>query len=75
MDGKELNFEDSMQRLEDIVRKLEDEDIPLEESINLYEEGVKIGKKCRNILDEADKRIKKLSKSSLDDSKSEVKDE
>ncbi|HMA77116.1 MAG TPA: exodeoxyribonuclease VII small subunit [Candidatus Krumholzibacteriaceae bacterium] len=75
MDRKELNFEDSMQRLEDIVRKLEDEDIPLEESINLYEEGVKIGKKCRNILDEADKRIKKLSKSSLDDSKSEVKDE
>ncbi|MDZ7859902.1 MAG: exodeoxyribonuclease VII small subunit [Candidatus Krumholzibacteriota bacterium] len=75
MEKKDLNFEDSMQRLEDIVRKLEDEDIPLEESITLYEEGVKIGKKCRNILDEADKRIKKLSKSCLDDSKREVKDE
>jgi exodeoxyribonuclease VII small subunit len=50
-----------MRRLEEIVRKLEEEKVPLEESIRLYEEGMKIGNRCRNILDDADKRIKDLS--------------
>ena len=50
-----------MMRLEEIVRRLEEEKVPLEESIGLYEEGMKIGKRCRKILDDADKRIKDLS--------------
>ena len=50
-----------MNRLEEIVRRLEEEKVPLEESIKLYEEGMKIGQKCRKILDDADRRIKELS--------------
>jgi len=50
-----------MKRLEEIVRRLEEEKVPLEESIRLYEEGMKIGNRCRNILDDADRRIKVLS--------------
>ncbi len=75
MAKKPLNFENSMERLEDIVRKLEDESIPLEDSIRLYEEGIKIGKKCRNILDQADRKIKQLSKPDSHNSKKDVIDE
>lgn len=61
MAGKKLTFEESMERLEEIVGRLEDESVPLEESIRLYEEGIKLGKKCRKMLDEAEQRIKSLS--------------
>lgn len=54
-------FEASMKRLEEIVRKLEGEQVPLEESMRLYEEGMKLGRRCRRMLDEADERIRKLA--------------
>ncbi len=60
MAGK-VSFEDSMSRLEEIVRCLEEGNVPLEESIRLYEEGMKIGTRCRRILEEADQRIQRLS--------------
>jgi exodeoxyribonuclease VII small subunit len=50
-----------MKRLEEIVGKLEEEQVPLEESMRLYEEGMKLGRRCRRILDEADERIRKLA--------------
>lgn len=55
------NFEDSMKRLEEIVRRLEEEKVPLEESIRLYEEGMKIGGRCRKMLEDAETRIRRLS--------------
>ncbi len=55
------NFEESLGRLEEIVGRLEMDNVPLEESIKLYEEGMKIGKKCRLILEQADQRIRKLT--------------
>ncbi|MBD3178916.1 MAG: exodeoxyribonuclease VII small subunit [Candidatus Latescibacteria bacterium] len=61
MNKKEDSFEGSMKRLEEIVSRLENENVPLEESISLYEEGVRIGKRCREILDRADSKIKELS--------------
>lgn len=54
-------FEESLGRLEEIVRRLEQDNVPLEESIKLYEEGMRIGKKCRLILEQADRRIQKLT--------------
>lgn len=54
-------FEASMKRLEEIVRKLEGEQVPLEESMRLYEEGMKLGRRCRRLLDEADERIRTLA--------------
>ncbi len=59
--AQKVTFEDAMKRLEEIVRRLEEEKVPLEESIRLYEEGMKIGKRCRKILDDADRRIRDLS--------------
>ncbi len=58
---KKMNFEESIERLEEIVRKLEEGEVPLEESIELYEEGMKLGTMCRKILDEADQRVRRLS--------------
>lgn len=45
-----ISFEDALKRLEEIVQKLEDGNISLEESINIYEEGMRLSQKCNNIL-------------------------
>jgi exodeoxyribonuclease VII small subunit len=60
MATKKARFEESMRRLEEIVRELEAEDLSLEDAIVRFEEGVKLGKVCRELLDKADKRIKVL---------------
>jgi exodeoxyribonuclease VII small subunit len=59
--AKKVSFEEAIGRLEEIVRQLEKGDVPLEDSIRLYEEGMKLGKMCRKILDEADLRVRQLS--------------
>lgn len=56
------NFEEALERLEEIVRGLEQGDIPLEETLALFEEGVKLSQFCRNKLDEAERRVDLLLK-------------
>lgn len=58
---KQPNFEEALARLESIVKELEDESIPLEKSINLYEEGIELSKICTQTLEEAELRIQKVS--------------
>jgi len=60
MATKKTRFEESMKRLEEIVRELEGKDLSLEESIAKFEEGVKLGKVCRELLEKAEARIKVL---------------
>jgi exodeoxyribonuclease VII small subunit len=60
MASKKARFEESMKRLEEIVRELEGKDLSLEESIAKFEEGVKLGKVCRELLEKAEARIKVL---------------
>ncbi len=57
MKEKELNFEELMQKLEDITNKLEKESLSLDESVKLFEEGMKISKECNSKLENAEKRI------------------
>jgi len=57
---KNKDFEDALQELEDIVRSLEKDELPLEKSLQLYEEGIKLTKFCTNTLEEANLRIKKI---------------
>jgi exodeoxyribonuclease VII small subunit len=59
---KEHTFEDAVKRLEEIVGQLEDGEIPLDDSLTLFEEGVKLSRFCRTKLDEAEKRISLLLK-------------
>lgn len=56
-----LSFEEALKKLESIVEQLEEEDITLEDSVKLYEEGVKMSKFCTEILEEAELRIKQVN--------------
>ena len=59
---KEIKFEKAMERLEEIVQTLEKGDMPLEESLKVFEEGVILSKTCMAKLDEAEKRVEILVK-------------
>ena len=59
---KEPAFEDALRRLETIVERLESGDLPLEESLRLFEEGVGLTRLCAGRLDEAQRRIEMLTK-------------
>ena len=55
-------FEQSLRRLEEIVEKLEQGDVPLEDSIKMYEEGLALSKECVEKLTQAELTLKRLSK-------------
>ncbi|MDM7923827.1 MAG: exodeoxyribonuclease VII small subunit [Pyrinomonadaceae bacterium] len=57
-------FEQSLDELESIVKKLEEGDMPLEESLELFERGVKLSRDCRERLTKAERRIAMLTKDS-----------
>ena len=59
MSDKE-SFEENMQRLEQIVRAMERGDVPLEESLKLFQEGTKLVESCTKSLDEAELQVKKI---------------
>lgn len=61
-----LSFEDALARLEEIVEKLELENISLEESVKLYEEGIKLSKTCTQTLEQAQLRIEKVNEQHAD---------
>jgi len=54
------SFESAMQRLEEIAAALEAGDLPLEESIRLFEEGMELSQYCASRLQDAERRLKKL---------------
>ncbi|MBQ7975467.1 MAG: exodeoxyribonuclease VII small subunit [Clostridia bacterium] len=56
----ELKFEEKISELEKIVNKLEDGTLSLDESITLFEKGIKLSKDCQKILDDAEKKISVL---------------
>lgn len=53
----ENNFENQMEKLEQIVAQLEKGDLSLDESVTKFEEGIKISKECNKILEDAEKKI------------------
>ena len=55
-------FEECLQRLEKIVQELEKGDVPLEKSLTLFEEGMKLSTACRNELEEAEGKVEILLK-------------
>ena len=57
MVGKEKNFEELMVELEDITNKLESDKLTLDESVELFEQGMKVSKDCNQKLESAEKRI------------------
>lgn len=61
-DNKELTFEAALSRLEEIVHALDGGEAPLDESLSLFEEGVKLVKLCSGKLDAAEQKVKILTK-------------
>jgi exodeoxyribonuclease VII small subunit len=55
-------FEDTLGELEKIVQRLEDPDVPLEEAVALFEDGIKLSRFCSQRLDEVEKRVDVLLK-------------
>ena len=62
MSVKQQTFESSLSSLEKIVRQLEQGDLSLEESLKLFEEGVKLSRECQERLNQAERRIEVLLK-------------
>ena len=56
----ETNFEDSLQKLEAIVKRLEEEEIPLETSLKLFAEGQTLARACERQLKAAENQIRQL---------------
>ncbi len=58
----EKKFEAAMARLEEIVQELEKGDVPLEQSLKLFEEGIKLSRICNKRLEEAERKVEILLK-------------
>lgn len=58
--SKSATFEENMSRLEQIVRAMEQGDVPLEESLKLFQEGTELVKRCGKLLDEAQQQVTKI---------------
>lgn len=57
MSNEKLHFEEAMTKLEGVVQKLESGDVPLEEAINLYKEGMELSAYCHGKLQDAEKQL------------------
>jgi exodeoxyribonuclease VII small subunit len=60
---EEMSFEQSVSRLEEIIKELEKEDISLEESMEKFEMGIKLSSHCLRKLNEAEGKIEELTRS------------
>ncbi len=60
--AKKKSFEDSLDKMEEIVSELEAGDLPLESAIKKFEEGVQLSRFCSEKLDEAEKKVTLLLK-------------
>lgn len=61
MAQKKQSFEQNMERLEQIVRAMERGDVPLEESLKLFQEGTALVQSCGKLLDEAEFQVKQIA--------------
>ena len=61
MNQKNHTFVEKMHRLEQIVRAMERGDVPLEESLKLFQEGTALVESCGKLLDEAELQVKKIA--------------
>lgn len=58
----EKKFEAALERLEEIVKQLEQGDLPLEQSLKLFEEGIRLSRICNRRLEDAERRVEILLK-------------
>ena len=61
-----LTYEEAYDKLEEILMKLESKNTSLDESLSLYEEGIKLFKHCNKLLEDAELKISKFKKMSIE---------
>ena len=66
---EKMSFEDSIKELTAIVSKIEQGEIPLQQSLEQYEKGMSLIKHCRDILQKAEKRIEKITEKEISQDK------
>lgn len=71
IEDKEEKFEDKLKKLEDLVSSLDKDNLSLDESIEIFEKGIKLSKECSEKLENAEKKINIL----LSDENGNVKEE
>lgn len=69
MDNKATDFEDGLQRIEQIIKELNQNEVPLEKALKLYEEGINLIRSCNKLLDASEKKMEVL----LEDINGEIK--
>ncbi|MGE8204468.1 exodeoxyribonuclease VII small subunit [Heyndrickxia sp. NPDC080065] len=58
--GDKLSFEEAMEKLEGIVQRLEEGDVPLEEALNIYKKGMELSKLCHEKLKTVEEQLTKV---------------
>lgn len=66
-ENKDETFEEKMNHLEAIVKKLDEEEVSLEESLELYQKGVELTTECDRILKDAELKVETLNKKGAED--------
>ena len=67
MTKNDQTFEMKMTRMETIVKSLDEEEVSLEKSLELYQEGIKLSQECDNILKNAELKVEELNKDTDND--------
>ncbi len=70
---KNMNFEQSITALEELVNKLESGSLDLDQSLELYERATALRDRCRKILEESERRVKKITETAQGVVESELK--
>ncbi|MAY73589.1 MAG: exodeoxyribonuclease VII small subunit [Phycisphaerae bacterium] len=65
-DTLNMSYEDAVEALEGIIERIESGSIGLEDSIEAYERGTKLIRRCRSLLDAAEQRVRELNADELD---------
>lgn len=69
--NKEIKFEEALSRLSEVVRILENGEASLDESITLFEEGIKLSKQCTSLLESAEQKVRFLQQENAGESQNE----
>ena len=57
---EEMSFEEAIGRLEELVTKLEEGNLDLDKSLEIYEQAVELRERCRSILEDSERKVQKL---------------
>lgn len=61
----EISFEQALEQLSKLVEKLESGELPLEDSVAAFEQGVKLSRRCETLLDQAEQRLQVLGNNDI----------